>query len=200
MLAGLFYGITGMAILFFVFKALKKYIYKVTMEIAKNEIKTLLNSRIFTDRVITIIRNESRDGVISNAFKYSIWEKEQEWIKRSTNYQLNVPLIEVKNEHKGNIQMKDYKNDSLIAKNLVALRNKKNLSQIELAKLAGIGKNTLQGYESGRRFPSQEYALKIVAALDCELIDLVDDNIKQEFMIDNQLQYTPYHKENYKSL
>lgn len=51
-------------------------------------------------------------------------------------------------------------------------RQKKKLSTIEMAKLTGIGKSTLNYFESGFRYPRLFHLVKIAQALELKVSDL----------------------------
>lgn len=50
---------------------------------------------------------------------------------------------------------------NILGKRIKYLREKQNLTQIELSKLLNIGNTTLSQYESGQRVPSDEIKAKI---------------------------------------
>lgn len=57
--------------------------------------------------------------------------------------------------------------------NLKKYRKAKGLKQKELADIVGVTESSISQYESGKKNPSFEIALKLAEALDCELADLV---------------------------
>lgn len=59
------------------------------------------------------------------------------------------------------------------------LRNKRGLSQEELAKVLKIGKSTLGMYETDRREPSHEMSSKIASYFDVSLDWLITGEIKE---------------------
>lgn len=66
----------------------------------------------------------------------------------------------------------------VLAKNLKRLRSEQGLSQAELAHLAGVSLGTIQGYESGRRWPELPYIKAIAFILKCSDIALYQEPIK----------------------
>lgn len=57
--------------------------------------------------------------------------------------------------------------------NLRKFRKAKKLTQKQLANLVGVTDSSISQYESGKKTPSFEMALKLAEALDCESADLV---------------------------
>jgi transcriptional regulator with XRE-family HTH domain len=56
---------------------------------------------------------------------------------------------------------------------LQRLRGDAGLSTTQLAAAAGLTEMTVRGYEAGRRVPSVDRAIRLAAALGCQLTDLV---------------------------
>ena len=52
-------------------------------------------------------------------------------------------------------------------------RKKKGLSQYALAKLAGVSRETVQGYESGRKTPTEETVTKLCRILDLDPSEII---------------------------
>lgn len=52
-------------------------------------------------------------------------------------------------------------NENILGKRIKYLRERKDISQIDLAKYLNIGNTTLSQYESGKRIPSDQIKLKI---------------------------------------
>lgn len=50
---------------------------------------------------------------------------------------------------------------NLLGNRIKLLREEKNISQLELAKILNIGNTTLSQYESGKRIPSDEIKLRL---------------------------------------
>lgn len=71
---------------------------------------------------------------------------------------------------------------------LKAARTKKGLTQTELAKLAGIGMNTISNYESGRTYPqNREVYTKLAKILDVDTDYLRNEN--EEFISEASDKY-----------
>ncbi len=62
----------------------------------------------------------------------------------------------------------------LLGKRVKELRNKKGLTQEELAELVGVGERNLSKIECGNNFVTAETLSKILIALDVEAKDLFD--------------------------
>lgn len=63
--------------------------------------------------------------------------------------------------------------DSLILHNRLAeVRKEKGLSQVELAKLVGVSRNTVSSIETGQFNPTAKLALILCVALDKKFEDL----------------------------
>ncbi|WKY43936.1 helix-turn-helix transcriptional regulator [Eubacteriaceae bacterium ES2] len=60
-----------------------------------------------------------------------------------------------------------------IGERLIKIRKSKNETQEDFAKIIGIGKASLQRYESGERSPTLEMLQKISSKLDMELSELI---------------------------
>ncbi len=64
-------------------------------------------------------------------------------------------------------------NNKLVLKNnLKKVRNEKGLSQVELAKIVGVSRNTISSIETGQYNPNAKLALIICIALDKKFEDL----------------------------
>lgn len=64
--------------------------------------------------------------------------------------------------------------DDAMNKRIVQIRKSKKLSQIELAKKAGISVNSLRLYEAGKRSPTFATLQKIADALDVKMADIIE--------------------------
>ena len=63
--------------------------------------------------------------------------------------------------------------DKLILKNnLKEVRNEKNLSQTDLAKLVGVSRNTISSIETGQFIPTAKLALILCIALEKKFEEL----------------------------
>ncbi|WMJ88099.1 helix-turn-helix transcriptional regulator [Anaerocolumna sp. MB42-C2] len=63
--------------------------------------------------------------------------------------------------------------DELILKNnLKSVRAEKNLSQVELAKMVGVSRNTISSIETGQFNPTAKLALILCIALDKKFEEL----------------------------
>lgn len=60
-----------------------------------------------------------------------------------------------------------------VMENLRRIRKLRGLKQKELAEIVGVSESSISQYESGKKQPSFEIALKLAEALDCESADLV---------------------------
>ena len=64
-------------------------------------------------------------------------------------------------------------NDQLILKNrLKEIRTEKNLSQMELAEMVGVSRNTISSIETGQFSPTAKLALILCIALDKKFEDV----------------------------
>jgi putative transcriptional regulator len=64
-------------------------------------------------------------------------------------------------------------NDQLrIQNNVAAVRKEKGLSQLELAKLVGVSRNTISSIETGQYEPTAKLALLLCTALDRKFEEL----------------------------
>ena len=61
-----------------------------------------------------------------------------------------------------------------ISKKIKLERNKRDLSQLELANKAGVDKNTIWKIETGQVSPTLETLEKIAMALDMDFASLID--------------------------
>ena len=58
-------------------------------------------------------------------------------------------------------------NDSLVLRNnLAEVRRKQNISQVELANMVGVSRNTISSIETGQYQPTAKLALLLCIALD----------------------------------
>ena len=69
----------------------------------------------------------------------------------------------------GNAQMN---NELRIQNNVAAVRKDKGLSQLELAKLVGVSRNTISSIETGQYEPTAKLALLLCVALDRKFEEL----------------------------
>lgn len=64
-------------------------------------------------------------------------------------------------------------NNELVLKNrLKEIRNKKNMSQADLAKMIGVSRNTISSIETLQYCPTAKLALVIAVALDLKFEDI----------------------------
>jgi len=70
--------------------------------------------------------------------------------------------------------MEDIINKSIFAKNLIAIRKAKGLSQRDLAKLSNISNRVIAYYETKLSIPSYEILVKIAKALNTSICSLID--------------------------
>ena len=72
---------------------------------------------------------------------------------------------------------------SVLGSNIEKLRNKKKLTQEELANRIGTGPKTVSNWEKGKAFPSMEMLLELYEVLDTDINKLIgkDENIKSKY-------------------
>ncbi len=64
------------------------------------------------------------------------------------------------------------KDELILHNNLAIVRKEKGLSQIELAKMVGVSRNTISSIETGQFNPTAKLALIICIALDKKFEEL----------------------------
>ena len=64
------------------------------------------------------------------------------------------------------------KSELVLKNNLKEVRQKKNLSQQELASMVGVSRNTISSLETGQYEPTAKLAYILAIALDMEFEDL----------------------------
>jgi transcriptional regulator with XRE-family HTH domain len=69
---------------------------------------------------------------------------------------------------------KDRRVANQFGQNLARLRHRAGLSQVELAKLAGIHWSAISHFERGRREPRYAVLLRLAGALDVSIAELVE--------------------------
>jgi len=60
-----------------------------------------------------------------------------------------------------------------------ALREERNMTQIQLAQAAGLAKPLISMIETGERFPSDEVLKKLCKAFNVEEQDILNDDVKK---------------------
>lgn len=65
---------------------------------------------------------------------------------------------------------------STFSKNLRALRTRAILTQEELAEEAGVSIDSIKFWETGRRYPSLKFLVKLESALKCTIEDLTSES------------------------
>ena len=63
-------------------------------------------------------------------------------------------------------------NTLVLRNNIPAIRKEKNLSQVDLAKLVGVSRNTISSIETGQYTPTAKLALLLCVALDKKFEDI----------------------------
>lgn len=72
---------------------------------------------------------------------------------------------------------------SKFAKNLIAIRKAKGLSQRDLAKLSGISNRMIAYYETNTTIPPIDKLLMLSNALDISIAELLDNNLSDKDII-----------------
>ena len=98
--------------------------------------------------------------------------------------------------------MKKTKSEYSLSERLIYLRERRNLTQVELAKTADVSQSTIAQIESGRKDPSLSTLIKLAKALDCHIAILfsTDDvhvfdmaRLKKKYNSVDKLNPTLYH-------
>lgn len=58
------------------------------------------------------------------------------------------------------------------------IRTSKNITLTELAAMCGLSKSTINNYENSKTYPDLRQMEKLAKALDCNMTDLFDSEIK----------------------
>ena len=61
--------------------------------------------------------------------------------------------------------------------NLKVLRNKKNISQEELAELVGVSRQSVSKWETSLAYPEMKHLLKLCDIFHCQVVDLVNHDL-----------------------
>lgn len=69
---------------------------------------------------------------------------------------------------------------NIIAKNIINIRRRNNLSQLEFADTLGVSRSTVAGYENEKlhRLPSIDVLIKISDTYNVSLDDLMKNSVK----------------------
>ena len=70
--------------------------------------------------------------------------------------------------------------------NIVAVRKKKGVKQKELARKIGVTPSLVSQWEKGARNPTLDSLVRIAAALDCDVRDLISDDQRVVALINKQ--------------
>lgn len=74
------------------------------------------------------------------------------------------------------------KNESILGKKILEIREKKGVSQQQLATKAGLSKALITHIETGKRYPSDKALQKIIEALEIFEEEILTEDVKTEFL------------------
>ena len=74
------------------------------------------------------------------------------------------------------------KNESILGKKILEIREKKRISQQQLATKAGLSKALITHIETGKRYPSDKALQKIIEALEISEDEILTEDVKTEFL------------------
>ena len=74
------------------------------------------------------------------------------------------------------------KNESILGKKILEIREKKGVSQQQLATKAGLSKALITHIETGKRYPSDKALQKIIEALEISEEEILTEDVKTEFL------------------
>lgn len=74
------------------------------------------------------------------------------------------------------------KNESILGKKILEIREKKGVSQQQLATKAGLSKALITHIETGKRYPSDKALQKIIEALEISEDEILTEDVKTEFL------------------
>lgn len=74
------------------------------------------------------------------------------------------------------------KNESILGKKILEIREKKGVSQQQLATKAGLSKALITHIETGKRYPSDKDLQKIIEALEISEEEILTEDVKTEFL------------------
>lgn len=74
------------------------------------------------------------------------------------------------------------KNESILGKKILEIREKKGVSQQQLAIKAGLSKALITHIETGKRYPSDKALQKIIEALEISEEEILTEDVKTEFL------------------
>ena len=74
------------------------------------------------------------------------------------------------------------KNESILGKKILEIREKKGVSQQQLATKAGLSKALITHIETGKRYPSDKPLQKIIEALEISEEEILTEDVKTEFL------------------
>lgn len=74
------------------------------------------------------------------------------------------------------------KNEFILGKKILEIREKKGVSQQQLAIKAGLSKALITHIETGKRYPSDKALQKIIEALEISEEEILTEDVKTEFL------------------
>ena len=74
------------------------------------------------------------------------------------------------------------KNESILGKKILEIREKKGVSQQQLAIKAGLSKALITHIETRKRYPSDKALQKIIEALEISEEEILTEDVKTEFL------------------
>ena len=74
------------------------------------------------------------------------------------------------------------KNESILGKKILEIREKKGVSQQQLATKAGLSKALITHIETGKRYPFDKALQKIIEALEISEEEILTEDVKTEFL------------------
>lgn len=72
--------------------------------------------------------------------------------------------------------------ESILGKKILEIREKKGLSQQQLATACGLSKALITHIETGKRYPSDKALNKIIEALEISEDEILTEDVKKEFL------------------
>lgn len=143
-------------------------------------------------KVIYIISHYMGDSMDTNSLVLSQEEAEQ-MQKEDMEFVTALYGSDYVNKMLATTQSEAKEIDSTINKRIVQIRKSKKISQIELAKNAGISVNSLRLYEAGKRSPTFATLQKIADALGVHYSILLTDDPEEQALFTNDSDTTRVH-------